>query len=316
MNEQCYCFSVEPSEEGERLDLFLSEKLCNFTRSYLQKVIQNGGVTESGKPLLKSYRVCADDEIVVSVPQNKEPEIVAQDIPLEIVYEDTDLIVINKPKGMVVHPAPGNPDGTLVNALMFHCHGQLSGINGINRPGIVHRIDRDTSGLVVAAKSDAAHLGLAQQFSVHEIQREYYAIAYGHFQENTGTVNMPIGRHKTDRKKMAVVSENGKNAVTHYTVLESLEGFTYLKCTLETGRTHQIRVHMAALGHPLAGDAVYGPKKVITALQGQCLHAKVLGFTHPITGQQLVFDSTLPDYFSDFLRTLRNKTVGEYAARP
>ncbi|MDO5123448.1 MAG: RluA family pseudouridine synthase, partial [Eubacteriales bacterium] len=228
-------------------------------------------------------------------------------IPLDIVYEDDDIIVVNKPKGMVVHPAAGNPDGTLVNALLYHCKGKLSGINGVLRPGIVHRIDKNTSGLLVVAKSDAAHASLSEQIKKHSISREYRAVVYGHLKEEIGEVNAPIGRHSTDRKKMCVTQKNSKNAITHYEVLEEFRDFSYIKCILETGRTHQIRVHMAYLGHPLAGDDVYGPKKVITELEGQCLHAMKLGFVHPTTQEYMEFSSELPDGFEKFLSKLRSK---------
>ena len=231
----------------------------------------------------------------------------AQNIPLDIVYEDADLLVVNKPKGMVVHPAPGNPDGTLVNALLYHCRGSLSGIGGELRPGIVHRIDKDTSGLLVVAKNDAAHQGLAAQMAVHSIERAYHAVSYGGFRQDEGFVEAPIGRHKTDRKKMAIVPD-GRYAYTAYRVVERYNGFTYLECRLRTGRTHQIRVHMASIGHPLAGDPVYGPKAVITRLQGQCLHAKVLGFTHPITGKTMRFEVPLPSWFTEFLHSLGRNT--------
>lgn len=305
MNEQEFEFIIENEAAGIRIDGFLSDKLDDFTRSHIQKIIADGGVTVNGKQVSKSYKLCVGDLVNVLLPENSELEVIPQDIPLNIVYEDTHLIVVNKPKGMVVHPAPGNPDGTLVNALLFHCKGELSGINGVNRPGIVHRIDRDTSGLLVVAKNDIAHTGLAEQFSVHSIQREYHAIAYGNIKDDRGTINAPIGRHPINRKQMAITLTNSKHAVTHFETVERFGNFTYIKCHLETGRTHQIRVHMASLGHPLAGDEVYGPKKVIKSLGGQCLHAKVLGFTHPVTGENMVFDSQLPGYFTQFVETLR-----------
>jgi len=255
----------------------------------------------------------AGDTIVLEIPDAKPIEAVPQDIPLEIVYEDEHLLVVNKPKGMVVHPAPGNPDGTLVNALLWHCKGSLSGIGGEIRPGIVHRIDKDTSGLLVVAKDDATHIGLSQQMAVHSVERAYNTIVYGGFAQDEGFVESNLGRSKTDRKKMAVypASEpHTKYAYTGYQVLERLNNFTMLECRLKTGRTHQIRVHMASIQHPVAGDPVYGPHNCITSLHGQCLHAKTLGFVHPITGEHLRFDSELPDYFTRFLTTLRQRTGG------
>ena len=260
------------------------------------------------KKISKSYKLSAGDRVVIELPENTELEVVAQNIPIDVVYEDKDLLVVNKPKGMVVHPAPGNPDKTLVNALLYHCKGQLSGINGVIRPGIVHRIDKDTSGLLVIAKNDAAHNGLSEQFAVHSIKREYHAICYGNVKTDSGTINAPIGRHPINRKQMAITPNNSKNAITHYEVIERFSKFTYIKCHLETGRTHQIRVHMSSLGHPIAGDEVYGPKKPIKLLAGQCLHAKVLGFTHPITKQEMLFDSELPQYFTQFIKTLENQS--------
>ena len=307
MNEQENVLSAEFEDNSKRIDSFICEKLEDFTRSRVQKIIENGGVLVNGKPVSKSYKLCMGDNVVLTVPENEELEILPENIPLDIVYEDKHLLVVNKPKGMVVHPAAGNYSGTLVNALLYHCKDELSGINGVNRPGIVHRIDKDTSGLVVVAKSDAAHLGLSEQFSVHSIKREYHAIVYGNVKQDTGTVDAPIGRHPVNRKQMAITYNNSKNAITHYKVLERFGNFTYVACNLETGRTHQIRVHMSSLGHSLAGDEVYGPKKVIKNLGGQCLHAKVLGFTHPITKEEMHFDSELPPYFTSFLNSLRNK---------
>ncbi|MBE6788187.1 MAG: RluA family pseudouridine synthase [Ruminococcaceae bacterium] len=305
MNEQEMIFVAEIEDIGKRIDSFLSEKVETFTRSRVQKIIDDGGVFVNSKVVSKSYKLCEGDNVTLNVPENTDLEILPEDIKLDIVYEDDDLLVVNKPKGMVVHPAAGNYSGTLVNALLFHCKGNLSGINGVNRPGIVHRIDKDTSGLVVVAKSDAAHMGLSEQFAEHSIKREYHAVVYGNVKNDFGTVNAPIGRHPVLRKQMAITYTNSKNAVTHYNVIERLNGFTYISCKLETGRTHQIRVHMASLGHSLAGDEVYGPKKVIKQLNGQCLHAKVLGFTHPVTKQQLLFNSELPEYFVKFLNSLK-----------
>ena len=262
----------------------------------------------NGRQVAKSLKLKAGDTILLEIPDAKPIEAVPQDIPLEIVYEDEHLLVVNKPKGMVVHPAPGNPDGTLVNALLWHCKGSLSGIGGEIRPGIVHRIDKDTSGLLVVAKDDATHIGLSQQMAVHSVERAYRTIVYGGFAQDEGFVESNLGRSKTDRKKMAVypASEpHTKYAYTGYQVLERLDNFTMLECRLKTGRTHQIRVHMASIQHPVAGDPVYGPHNCITSLHGQCLHAKTLGFIHPITGEQLRFDSELPEYFTHFLATLR-----------
>ena len=307
MSEQEIEFIVEEIDSKKRIDSFLSDKFESFTRSHIQKLIEQGCILVNNKAISKSYKLNIGDIVYVELPDNSDVDIIAQDIPLDIVYEDDDLLVVNKPKGMVVHPAPGNLTDTLVNALLFHCKDNLSGINGVNRPGIVHRIDKDTSGLLVVAKSDIAHNGLSEQFAVHSIKREYYAIVYGKLKNPNGTVDAPIGRHPILRKKMAITPTNSKNAITHYEVIEEFEGFSLIKCHLETGRTHQIRVHMSSLGHPLAGDEVYGPKKVIKSLCGQCLHAKVLGFTHPVTKQEMIFDSQLPEYFVTFAEKLRKR---------
>lgn len=295
-----YIFTVD-SDVGLRIDKYLSEQISDRSRSFISSLIKDGNVLVNNKAVSKSYVLKDNDIVRASIPEAVEYIAEAEDIPLDIVYEDSDLIVVNKPKGMVVHPAAGNYSGTLVNALMHHCKGQLSGINGVLRPGIVHRIDKNTSGLLVVAKNDIAHNCLAEQFKEHSIKREYRAIAYGRFKESEGRVDQPIGRDQTDRKKMTVTTKNSKNAVTNYYVLEELNGFSYIRCVLETGRTHQIRVHMSYLGHPLAGDDIYGPKKVISSLNGQCLHAKTLGFIHPKSGEYLEFDSELPEYFADFL---------------
>ncbi len=299
-----YIFNVE-NDAGIRIDKYLSEQIADRSRSFISTLFKDGNILVNDKIVSKSYVVKENDIVKAIVPDAVEYTAEAEDIPLDVVYEDTDLIVVNKPKGMVVHPAPGNYSGTLVNALLYHCKGQLSGINGVLRPGIVHRIDKNTSGLLVVAKNDIAHNSLAEQLKEHSIKREYRAVAYGRFKEPEGRVDLPIGRDQNDRKKMAITYKNSKNAVTNYIVLEERNGFSYIKCVLETGRTHQIRVHMAHLGHPLAGDDVYGPKKVISALNGQCLHAKTLGFVHPISGEYMEFDSELPAYFTEFLEKNR-----------
>ncbi len=298
-------FTALPEDAGGRLDQFLAKKLPDKSRSAIQKLIQEGRVCMADKPLPKNYRPKPGDQVSVEIPDPVELSVDAEPIPLAIVYEDKDLLVVNKPKGMVVHPAAGNYSGTLVNALLHHCGDSLSGINGVIRPGIVHRIDKDTSGLLIVAKNDAAHQGLAQQIKEHSFTREYEAVVYGRVKDDEGTVNLPIGRCPSDRKKMCVTEKNSRPAVTHYRVVERYSQFTHLRLRLETGRTHQIRVHMAAIGHPVAGDPVYGPKKIIKSLCGQCLHARKIGFVHPVTGAYLEFTSPLPAYFTDFLKTLR-----------
>ena len=286
-------------ENGVRADQFLSQSLDNLTRSAAQKLLEAGHVLRDGKALKKNDKLKEGDEITVLIPDPTEVEIQPQDIPLDVIYEDEDVIVVNKPVGMVVHPAPGHPDGTLVNALMFHCGDSLSGINGELRPGIVHRIDRDTSGLIIAAKNDAAHLALADQLQDHSLYREYEAVIIGGLKADEGTIDLPIARHATDRKKMAINHYNGRRAVTHWTVLERFSGYTHLQCRLETGRTHQIRVHLSAQGHPVLGDPVYsGERKGFPELAGQCLHARKLSFIHPRTGERLTLECPLPDYFT------------------
>ena len=286
-------------ENGVRADQFLSQALDNLTRSAAQKLLEAGHVLRDGKALKKNDKLKEGDEITVLIPDPTEVEILPQDIPLDVVYEDEDVIVVNKSVGMVVHPAPGHPDGTLVNALMYHCGDSLSGINGELRPGIVHRIDRDTSGLIIAAKNDAAHLALAEQLQDHSLYREYEAVIIGGLKTDEGTIDLPIARHATDRKKMAINHYGGRRAVTHWTVLERFSGYTHLQCRLETGRTHQIRVHLAAQGHPVLGDPVYnGERKGFPELAGQCLHARKLSFIHPRTGERLTLECSLPDYFT------------------
>ena len=284
---------------GQRADQFLSQSLNNLTRSAAQKLLEGGHVLREGKALKKNDRLNPGDEISVLIPDPTEVEILPQDIPLDVIYEDGDVIVVNKPVGMVVHPAPGHPDGTLVNALLHHCGDSLSGINGELRPGIVHRIDRDTSGLIIAAKNDTAHLALAEQLQDHSLYREYEAVIVGGLKDDQGTVDLPIARHPTDRKKMAINHYNGRHAVTHWTVLRRYPGYTHVQCRLETGRTHQIRVHLAAQGHPVLGDPVYGgQRKGFPELAGQCLHARRLSFVHPRTGERMMLEAPLPDYFT------------------
>ena len=296
---------VLPGDEGKRLDKYIADSLPGLSRSAVQRLVEENGVILNGAAVSKSVKLKAGDEISVFVPDPVELKAEPQNIPVDIVYEDDDLLVVNKPKGMVVHPAPGNPDGTLVNALLYHCSGRLSGINGVIRPGIVHRIDKDTSGLLIVAKNDFAHAGLAEQIKVHSFKREYRAVVIGRMPDISGTVNAPLGRSKTDRKKQAVNGINAREAVTHYEVLESYCGFDYCKFILETGRTHQIRVHAAYIGHPVAGDTVYGGANNTHGLSGQCLHAAVIGFIHPRTGEYMEFSSDLPGYFTDFLAKLK-----------
>ena len=303
-------FTAAPADAGQRLDRWLAGQAGAPSRSALQGLMEAGYVRRNGAPANKKDKLAAGDCITLTLPDPQPIEAQPQDIPLDIVYEDDHLLVVNKPKGMVVHPAPGNPDGTLVNALLYHCRGQLSGVGGAIRPGIVHRIDKDTSGLLVVAKDDLTHQGLSEQMAVHAIHRVYHAVVYGNIRQDTGTIEAPIGRDPRDRKRMAVTPGQGKRACTHWQVLERFGRFTLLACRLETGRTHQIRVHMAHIGHPLAGDPVYGPRSVIRELQGQCLHAKELGFRHPVTGQELRFDSPLPAYFTTFLERLRKEHRG------
>ena len=288
---------------GQRLDAFLAMEE-DLTRSAAQKLIESGFVTVNGASAKKNTRLEPGDLVVLERPDPVEIDVKPENIPLDVVYEDADVIVVNKPVGLVVHPAPGHPDGTLVNALLYHCGASLSGINGVLRPGIVHRIDRDTSGLVIAAKNDRAHLALAEQLRDHSLFREYEAVCRGGFREDSGTVDAPIGRSPRDRKKMAVLREGGRDAVTHWTVLERLGQYTHVSCRLETGRTHQIRVHMAYTGHPLLGDEIYGGRP-FPGLSGQCLHARRLTFTHPAAGEQMTVECPLPDWFEGVLERLR-----------
>ena len=292
--------------DGERLDQFLSRSVEGLTRSAAQRLIEEGAVTCNGRAVKKNARTAVGDDVALTLPDPGPVDVLPQDIPLDVAYEDDDVIVVNKPVGMVVHPAPGHPDGTLVNALLYHCKNSLSGINGELRPGIVHRIDRDTSGLIIAAKNDAAHLALAEQLQDHSLYRYYEAVCVGGLREDSGTVDAPIGRHPVDRKKMAVDRKNGREAVTHWEVLGRYAGHTHIGCRLETGRTHQIRVHMASIGHPLLGDTVYGAKKPVPGLAGQCLHARRLSFVHPRTGERLTVECPLPDWFMAVLDRLEH----------
>lgn len=297
-------FIVEEDRKGTRLDVVLSLVIEEASRSHLQKLIDIGRVEVNGKiGISKKYKVKTGDSIKVTIPEPVHLNVMPEDIPIDIVYEDEDVLVVNKPKGMVVHPAAGNYTGTLVNAILYHCK-TLSSINGIIRPGIVHRIDKDTSGLLMIAKNDMAHRGLAEQLAAHSITRAYRAVVYHNFQEDTGTVNAPIGRDPKNRMKMAVTKLNSKEAITHYKVLQRFGSFTYIEARLETGRTHQIRVHMAHINHPLLGDAVYGPKKVVLGVESQMLHAKLLGFHHPTTGEYLEFESPLPQEFINVIKKL------------
>ena len=307
MSDSVQNLIAEPEDKGTRIDKYLSQELEDVSRSRIQKLLDDGDITVDDKCVKSNYKLNGTEHITITIPELIVPQILPENIPLNIIYEDDDIIVVNKPKGMVVHPAPGNYESTLVNALLYHCGNSLSGINGVIRPGIVHRIDKDTSGLLIVAKNDFSHLHLAQQIKEHSFYRAYQAVVYGNIKEDKGTVNEPIGRSPKDRKRMAVVYKNSRNAITHYEVLKRFGNFTHIKCILETGRTHQIRVHMAYLGHPLAGDSVYGPKKVITKLSGQCLHAGEIGFVHPRTNEYLHFTSPLPDYFTDFLVELERK---------
>ena len=289
---------------GERADALVCRLVPDLTRSAAQRLLERGAVTSAGRPVRKNDRPAPGDVLEVVLPDPEPIDVRPQDIPLDVVYEDGDVIVVNKPVGLVVHPAPGHPDGTLVNALLYHCGKSLSGINGALRPGIVHRIDRDTSGLIIAAKNDKAHLALAEQLQSHTLARTYEAVAVGCFKEDSGTVSAPIGRHPADRKRMAVDRRNGREAVTHWSVLARYPGHTHVECRLETGRTHQIRVHMSALGHPLLGDTVYGAKKPVPGLAGQCLHARRLRFIHPSTGEEVELECPLPDWFQEILRKM------------
>ena len=302
--EETITFTIETEEAGQRVDAFLANACEDFSRSAIQKWIGSGLVQVDCKPVKANYKLRAGDFLKMTVPENKEVEIMPENIPLDILYEDDDLIVVNKPKGMVVHPAAGHTSGTLVNALMYHCGDSLSGINGELRPGIVHRIDKDTSGVLMVAKNDKTHRALAEQLAVHSITRKYRAIVMNGFSEEKGTVDAPIGRNSLDRKKMAVTPKHSRHAVTHYRVLQRMGNFTLIEAQLETGRTHQIRVHMTYIGHPLLGDLVYGPKKQPLALQGQVMQARVLALVHPTTGEYMEFEAPLPEYFQKLMERL------------
>ena len=297
---------VMQSDINKRIDSFLAEKLESFSRSYIQDLIKKGRATVNEKQIKSNYRLREGDIVIMNIPKPEPLEILPENIPIDILYEDEDVILVNKPKGMVVHPAAGHYGGTLVNALLYHCKNNLSGINGVLRPGIVHRIDMDTTGVLIVCKNDRSHQSIAAQLAEHSITRKYVAIVKGNLKEDEGTVDAPIARSKNDRKKMSV-SEDGKRAVTHYKVLERLNNYTYIECSLETGRTHQIRVHMSHIHHPLLGDIVYGGDKDNMKLKGQCLHAKVFGFIHPVTEEYMEFEAPLPDYFSEILEKLRKK---------
>lgn len=305
MNE--IVMEITPEMEGERIDKCISNYLESLSRSYIQKIIKDGKAYVNDAVVKANYKVKVDDKVQFEIPDCEEPDIPPQDIPLDILYEDKDILIVNKPKDMVVHPAPGHYEGTLVNAIMFHCKDELSGINGVLRPGIVHRIDKDTTGSIIICKNDEAHRKIARQLKEHSITRKYRAIVYGRIMEEEGTVNAPIGRHPTDRKKMAINEKNGKPAVTHYKVLERFDKYTYIECQLETGRTHQIRVHMTSIGHPLLGDEVYGNAKCPFKLEGQTLHAMTIGFIHPTTGECVEYEAPLPEYFEHLLQILRTK---------
>ncbi len=299
-----YRFQVTEAEEDERIDKYVADLVDSLSRSFIQKMIKDGKLLVNGKPVRASYRVQAEEEISFTLPEAVEPDIEPENLPLDILYEDEDLLVVNKPKGMVVHPAAGHYSGTLVNGLMYHCRDSLSGINGVMRPGIVHRIDRDTTGSLIVCKNDMAHLSIAAQLKEHSIVRRYRAIVHGVIREEEGCVDIPIGRHPTDRKRMAAGVKNGKEAVTHYQVLRRFQQYTYIECRLETGRTHQIRVHMDHIGHPLLGDPVYGNRKSPFHLEGQTLHAMILGFIHPRSGEYVETTAPLPAYFEHLLEIL------------
>ena len=304
MDDKDSILIITAEESGDRIDALLARQAEDLTRSAAQRLLERGMVLLGGKPVKKNYKCTAGERFTVLLPEPDDMPLIAQDIPLDVVYEDADVIVVNKPRGLVVHPAPGHPDGTLVNALLFHCGDSLSGVGGEKRPGIVHRIDKDTSGLLIAAKNDFAHRALSAQLADRSLSRVYEAVARGGFREDAGTVDRPIGRHPTDRKRMAVTEKNARPAVTHWEVLARYQGYTHIRCVLETGRTHQIRVHMASIGHPLLGDFTYGAPSPEKGLAGQCLHARRLKFIHPRSGETIELSSPLPAYFEDVLARL------------
>lgn len=299
-----FSYQIGVGEDEERLDKWLSGAIPTLSRSYIQKCIREGQAFVNGTPCKANYRLRVDDEVAFQIPEAVEPSVEAENIPLSVLYEDRDVLVVDKPKGMVVHPAPGHYSGTLVNAVLYHCKGQLSGINGVLRPGIVHRIDRDTTGSLIVCKNDAAHRAIAAQLKAHSLNRSYRAIVHGTVQEEEGTVCAPIGRDEKNRKRMAINEKNGKDAVTHYRVLQRFRDHTYIECRLETGRTHQIRVHMTSIGHPLLGDEIYGQRKTPFHLEGQTLHAYCLGFMHPATGAYIEVKAPVPAYFLHLLEIL------------
>ena len=306
MDADKYEITVPASAAGMRADRYLADVLPELSRSRLQELIRDGQAMIGDKPLKSSRKLNTGDIIILRIPELKDPEILPEAIPLDILYEDEDVMIVNKPKGMTVHPAPGHSSGTLVNAVMYHCRGNLSGINGVLRPGIVHRIDKDTTGALIICKNDAAHKHLSEQIKAHTFTREYQAVIIGNLKEDEGTIDAPIGRHPVERKKMSINHKNGKEAVTHYKVMKRFRNYTYIQCQLETVRTHQIRVHMASIKHPLLGDVVYGPAKCPFKLKGQTLHAKTIGILHPRTNEYLEIDAPLPEYFSELLKKLEN----------
>lgn len=303
-------FIIDPTDEGKRLDTFVASKIESLTRSYIQKLIEEGLITIDGVSAKSGTRTRSGMVVEVKIPEPKPLTVDAQNIPLDIIFEDDSIIVINKPKNLVVHPAAGNWEGTLVNALLYHCRDSLSDINGVRRPGIVHRIDKDTTGLLVIAKSNEAHLSLSEQLKKHQIQRIYETIVDGRIEKDSGKISAPIGRHPINRKKMSVNVKNGKPAVTHFKVLERFKSHTYIQCELETGRTHQIRVHMSYIGHPITGDEVYGNKFNLADTDGQALHARFLKLKHPVSNEDMVFEAPLPDYFTALINRLRNIQAG------
>lgn len=298
-------YELTADESGERIDKFLSRNCENLSRSYIQKLLKDGNIIVNKLAVKANYKIESGDVIHIRIPESEPLDILPEDIPLDILYEDSDILIVNKPKGMVVHPSPGHYTHTLVNAVLYHCGGNLSGINGVIRPGIVHRIDMNTTGSLLICKNDRAHQILAEQLKEHSITRRYHAIVHGNIKEDSGTVDAPIGRHPADRKKMSTKSQHGRHAVTHYRVLERFGSYTYIECELETGRTHQIRVHMSSIGHPILGDDVYGPARCPFKLEGQTLHAKTLGIIHPSTKEYMEFDAPLPQYFQNLLTMLR-----------